>query len=218
MARLSILGGDEKRPWTKDALKILDSISVPILIIDRNLTTIGANQAACRQFCFSKEEIIGQPCYRISHGIDSQCSSEETTCPTKLAFELRKQTRVIHEHRHDGKTVFEEIVATPMLDQHGEVEYVVEEVNNVTELVQSKEITEHLKKDVKVLQGLLPICARCKNIRDEEGYWNQIETYLSIHTEVEFSHGICTRCREALYGKEKWYIDAKKRRQDRAKD
>ena len=53
---------------------------------------------------------------------------------------------------------------------------------------------------VKTLQGFLPICASCKRIRDDKGYWNQIESYLREHTETEFSHGICPECAEKLYG------------------
>jgi len=47
---------------------------------------------------------------------------------------------------------------------------------------------------VKTLSGLLPICAGCKKIRDDKGYWNQIEVYISSHSEAEFSHGMCPDC------------------------
>jgi len=53
--------------------------------------------------------------------------------------------------------------------------------------------------DVKVLSGLLPICASCKRIRDDQGYWSQIESYLRVHTEAEFSHGLCPDCATRLY-------------------
>ena len=52
---------------------------------------------------------------------------------------------------------------------------------------------------VKTLKGFLPICASCKNIRDDEGYWQQIESYLCDHADVEFSHGICPACIEKYY-------------------
>lgn len=52
---------------------------------------------------------------------------------------------------------------------------------------------------VKQLSGLLPICASCKNIRDDEGYWQQIEAYIREHSEVEFSHSICPDCVKKLY-------------------
>jgi PAS domain S-box-containing protein len=53
--------------------------------------------------------------------------------------------------------------------------------------------------EVKQLSGLLPICASCKNIRDDKGYWNKIELYIKKHSEAEFSHGICPDCAKRLY-------------------
>ena len=52
---------------------------------------------------------------------------------------------------------------------------------------------------VKTLSGLLPICASCKNIRDDKGYWNQLESYIANHSEAEFSHSICPACASKLY-------------------
>lgn len=53
--------------------------------------------------------------------------------------------------------------------------------------------------EIKTLSGLLPICASCKKIRDDKGYWNQIEVYIRDHSEVEFSHSICPECMKKLY-------------------
>ena len=63
---------------------------------------------------------------------------------------------------------------------------------------QNKNLKEALSK-VKLLRGLLPICASCKKIRDDKGYWNQIESYIKKHSMAEFSHGICPECAEKLY-------------------
>ena len=52
---------------------------------------------------------------------------------------------------------------------------------------------------VKTLSGLLPICASCKKVRDDRGYWNQIEAYIEAYSEAQFSHGICPECAEKLY-------------------
>lgn len=52
----------------------------------------------------------------------------------------------------------------------------------------------HALAEVKTLRGIIPICAYCKNIRDDHGYWNQVEAYLSRHSEADFSHGICPDC------------------------
>lgn len=58
---------------------------------------------------------------------------------------------------------------------------------------------------VKTLRGLLPICARCKKIRDDQGYWKQLEDYIENHSEALFSHGLCPECMETLYGEQAWY-------------
>jgi hypothetical protein len=52
---------------------------------------------------------------------------------------------------------------------------------------------------VKTLSGLLPICSGCKKIRDDQGYWNRIETYISEHSEAQFSHGICPDCAKKYF-------------------
>ena len=60
------------------------------------------------------------------------------------------------------------------------------------------ELQEALAK-IKSLSGLLPICAACKRIRDDKGYWEQIERYVEAHSEAEFSHGLCPECARKLY-------------------
>ena len=52
---------------------------------------------------------------------------------------------------------------------------------------------------VKTLKGLVPICASCKNVRNDDGFWQQVEAYVSEHTEAEFSHSICPDCMKELY-------------------
>jgi len=55
---------------------------------------------------------------------------------------------------------------------------------------------------VKTLKGLLPICANCKKIRNDQGYWEQIEQYVREHSDAAFTHGICPECLEKLYPEE----------------
>lgn len=52
---------------------------------------------------------------------------------------------------------------------------------------------------VKILSGLLPICSHCKKVRDDKGYWNQIEAYIEDHSDAEFSHSICQECAKKYY-------------------
>jgi DNA-binding NtrC family response regulator len=60
------------------------------------------------------------------------------------------------------------------------------------------ELQEALAR-VKTLSGMLPICASCKKIRDDKGYWSQIESYISTHSDAEFTHGMCPECEKKAY-------------------
>ncbi|MCP4720154.1 MAG: response regulator [Desulfobacteraceae bacterium] len=66
--------------------------------------------------------------------------------------------------------------------------------------------------EVTQLQGLLPICASCKKIRDDKGSWNILETYIEKHSEASFSHGMCPDCAKKLYGKQDWFINMEKKK------
>ncbi len=92
---------------------------------------------------------------------------------------------------------------------------------NSTNLKLGKEVDEHqntivkLKsslKEIKTLSGLLPICSHCKKIRDDKGYWKQIDVYIQKHSEAQFTHGMCPECSDELYGKEAWYIKMKNKK------
>jgi len=72
------------------------------------------------------------------------------------------------------------------------------ERSNLDLATSNAELQEKIN-EIKTLSGLLPICARCKQIRDDQGYWNQLEGYISKHTSATFSHGICPNCADDLY-------------------
>lgn len=74
------------------------------------------------------------------------------------------------------------------------------------ELVQINQVKESLIKElqealsnIQTLSGLLPICSSCKKIRDDTGYWHQVEDYIRSHSDTEFSHGLCPDCLKKLY-------------------
>jgi DNA-binding response OmpR family regulator len=71
--------------------------------------------------------------------------------------------------------------------------------NRELELRRSNEELQRALKEVKVLRGLIPICASCKKIRNDGGFWQQLEEYLGEHSEAEFSHGLCQPCIKKLY-------------------
>lgn len=58
---------------------------------------------------------------------------------------------------------------------------------------------ERALAEIRTLKGLLPICIRCKKIRDDDGYWQEVDHYFRLHSDLEFSHGYCEKCFRELY-------------------
>ena len=66
-------------------------------------------------------------------------------------------------------------------------------------LLEEKEKLQTALKEIRTLSGLIPICSNCKDIRNDEGYWQKVEDYVRNHTAARFSHGICPKCIKELY-------------------
>lgn len=73
----------------------------------------------------------------------------------------------------------------------------------------NKELSKALE-EIKTLRGIIPLCSCCKKIRDDKGYWQQVDQYITEHTEAVISHGMCLQCSDELYGGLEWYEKAKK--------
>ena len=116
----------------------------------------------------------------------------------------------LNRHLVRSKRLVEE--ASNGLEQ--EVQIRTADLKNANEeLVSAKEESERIEQErehliaelqkalaeIKTLHGIVPICASCKKIRDDEGAWHQMETYISEHTDAQFSHGICKECAKKLY-------------------
>ena len=106
--------------------------------------------------------------------------------------------------RKDGSLFFG-LLSAKMITLQGRL-HVASFTRDISERKQAEEMLkaerERLQKaleEVKTLRGILPICANCKKIRDDRGYWNQVEQYVCAHSEAAFSHSICPDCIEKLY-------------------
>jgi CheY-like chemotaxis protein len=73
------------------------------------------------------------------------------------------------------------------------------------ELVITKKKLEKALAEIKTLKGIISICACCKKIRNDDGYWETLEIYISEHSEAEFTHGICQDCSDKMYSGQSWY-------------
>ncbi len=79
------------------------------------------------------------------------------------------------------------------------IKYAIERFNNVREKERLIRELQEALENIKTLSGLLPICANCKDIRTDDGYWIQVESYLKSHSDLNFTHSICPVCAKKLY-------------------
>jgi PAS domain S-box-containing protein len=182
---------------------MLQSIGDHLSMIDKDLNIIWANKVARRVF---GSDIVGEKCYEAYHQRQEPC--EPYPCITLRAF----QDGGIHEHDiqavdKDGRTMYLHCTANVALtDSEGKPTAVIEISRDITDRRLAEEERDQRVREleialanVRTLRGLVPICASCKKIRDDDGYWQQVEVYIRDHADVDFSHGLCPDCLKALY-------------------
>ena len=119
----------------------------------------------------------------------------------RMAFAKREKFRMKYRlRRHDRAYRWVSDCGVPFVDGREEFAGFIGSCIDVTDNVELEALLLRTQeRELKVLRGLLPICAHCKKIRDDQGYWRQIESYIRQHTEADFSHGICPQCAESIY-------------------
>lgn len=103
--------------------------------------------------------------------------------------------------RHDGEYRWLFDRGVPFYLEDGEFGGYIGSCVDITERVVAQEALKAAQlEEINNLKGLLPICMGCKKIKDDDGYWNQLEIYLKNHSKADFSHGLCPDCAVAMYG------------------
>lgn len=185
---------------TKQWFTTFDTIPDFISVLDKEMRFVRVNKTLADFLGKKPEELLGQHCYKAIYNRDSPFPN----CPHLQAIaENRPVTTEIHESHlgfpllvtcspcfHDDGTLLGSINVGRDISQQKKVEKEREEIIS--------KLQEALSK-VKLLSGILPICASCKKIRDDKGYWNQVESYIKEHSNADFSHGICPDCARELY-------------------
>jgi len=138
----------------------------------------------------------------------------EIFCLDKITnlYEAKGDLQKALQHSRELKTCLEEHLNEKSLEKIAglQVQFETEKKEKESEIYRLKNVELSAMNDelrdalahVKALQGMLPICASCKKIRDDDGYWQQIETYISEHSDAKFSHALCPECMIKLYGKD----------------
>lgn len=145
---------------------------------------------------------IGQEFFNLLHQEDIESAFQNFRAAANSKEPIRQQSRV---RAKNGLYLDLETLTTPEI-QDGKMVNLLGFGRDVTQRTQAEAEREqlihelrHALERVKTLRGLIPICASCKKIRDDKGYWHQVEEYIREHSDAEFSHGMCKECARELY-------------------
>jgi len=162
------------------------------------------NYGAQQIYGYEADEAIGQSIYSSIVPPDRRAEMEGILNAIRRGVRVNRfeTTRL----RKDGEIIDVSLTIAPIINSQGRLIGVSSIARDITETLlaaeEKKRLIGELQEalaDVKTLQGILPICMHCKNIRDEEGAWKQLELYISERTNANFSHGVCKACAQSIY-------------------
>jgi len=197
---------------------IIEFLPDPTWVIDIDGKVIAWNRAVERITAIAKQDMIGKGGYAYS--VPFYGEPRPVLIDLALKRNARWEKDYLSLQEEDGMLVASEsfhpfmegggryfaATASKLYDAQENVVGAIESIRDITAAKRLEKEREKLIGElqgaiakVRTLSGLLPICASCKKIRDDKGYWNQIETFIRDHSEAEFSHSICPDCARELY-------------------
>jgi len=196
----------EKLKNVEDVLKVregtlralLNAPTETAILVDLEGTILAANEVAAQRIGIPAEKLVGLGIFNYlpySVAISRMAMAQEVINSGKpLRFQDERAGRFYDNNIY------------PVFNEDGNIKALAIFAKDVTETKQAEEALV-LERDrlraalakIRKLSGMLPICASCKKIRDDKGYWNQIESFIHQHSDAQFSHGICPQCADEIY-------------------
>lgn len=178
---------------------LVETTDDSIYVVDRDCRYLFINSKHIGRMGFTGDEYKGHP-YREFH------SPEETEAFIEQVTRVFETAApVYHEHRSGRDGGYFLRTLSPIKGGGGETTAVSIVSKNITRRKKMEEERERLIEKlqdalakIKTLKGLIPICAWCKKVRTDEGYWSELETYIREHSDADFTHGICQDCLKKL--------------------
>ncbi|MDO9026302.1 MAG: PAS domain S-box protein [bacterium] len=179
---------------------VLDQVNDVIMIHDYNGRIIYFNEATLKMRGFSRSELIKMKMAQIT------APQYREMMPSRMK-EIREKGGLVFEAstlNQDGSSTPVEVHAS-LIEMDG-VPMVLSIARDVSLRREHEQARDRLLKElqtamikIKTLNGMIPICSNCKKLRNDDGYWQQVEEYLRQHTDADFSHGLCDQCSAELY-------------------
>ncbi|MCB2228052.1 MAG: PAS domain S-box protein [Desulfarculaceae bacterium] len=183
---------------------LLASTASPIILLSPELRVHQFNQGAEQVFGWRREQVIFRDFLP-----DLVPQEEQEAVRAALLAAMGGPTQRDMENRflaQDGRSLTFHWNCAPLNDTSGQALGVIISGQDISERKLAEQERERLIEEltqaldeIKTLSGLLPICAHCKKVRDDTGYWRKLETYIEQHSDAEFSHGLCPDCAHTLY-------------------
>jgi PAS domain S-box-containing protein len=184
---------------------LIDNIPDAIYIKDDKCRKIIANLADVHNMGLQSEaEVLGKDDFELfpKEIADKFIADDQSVIQTGKPVIEREEYVIDGE----GQKHFLLTTKLPFRDEQNQIIGLIGIGRDITKRKIVEEERERLIKelqnavaDIKVLSGLVPICSSCKKIRDDKGYWNQLEGYIQAHSQAKFSHGVCPDCMKKLY-------------------
>ena len=194
------------------ANNIVSTMSDNLILLDPKGEILSINRAVTDSLEYNEEDLIRRSVTSIlsGEGIEQFLFAEtEIDGKSKSTATIkRKPVRNLEGVMitKGGKKIPASVAISTLWNRDGSVAGYVIIARDITEQKQIESEREALIRElqnalsnIKILRGLLPICAHCKKVRDDEGYWHDVAVYIRDHSEANFSHGICPECMVKLY-------------------
>ena len=179
--------------------RIFEDGPLGMIIADPDFMILKANRAVCEMLGYAEADLPGQSIEEITHPQDRETSINmlmQLLHGEVPLYQLEK--RYV---KKNGEALWVNLTVTAIRGQEGKVLYALGMVENISRRKLAEQERERLVRDLqqaldnaKTLHGLLPMCAWCKKVRNDKGYWQKVETYVQEHSDASFTHGICPEC------------------------
>lgn len=179
--------------------KIFEEGPLGVVLADMERRFVKVNRMMCQILGYTEQELTTLTFMDITHPDEQDASFQNSQKLYRGEVPFYKMEK--RYLKKDGEIFWANLTVSMIRDKSGLPCFFLGMVEDINERRRAEKERERLIQElqealakVKTLSGLIPICAGCKKIRDDKGYWNQLEVYMTEHSDILFSHGLCPDC------------------------